>query len=114
MIGEPIVHAEGVAQRFGARTIFRDVSLTVYHGEVFVILGGSGCGKSTLLRIVSGLERPTEGQVRLARRRVDGPTSDVAMVYSDCTRRSFIWPAALPTWRLRLAWIASTFAITPM
>ncbi len=35
------------------------------------------------------------------------------MVYSGWTRRSFIWPAPLPTWLLRLAWIASTFAIDP-
>jgi hypothetical protein len=40
--------------------------------------------------------------------------SDVAMVYSGWTRRSFICPAPLPMRLLRLAWIASTFAITPM
>ena len=45
MTGEPIIRVAGAAQRFGTRTIFRDVSFTVSAGEIFVILGGSGCGK---------------------------------------------------------------------
>ena len=53
--GEPIIRVDNVAQRFGARTIFRDVSFTVSAGEVFVILGGSGCGKSTLMKQLIGL-----------------------------------------------------------
>ncbi|KAA5611765.1 ATP-binding cassette domain-containing protein [Rhodovastum atsumiense] len=54
-----------LAQRFGSRTIYRDVSFAVQPGEVFVILGGSGCGKSTLLRQAIGLLPPAEGQVEL-------------------------------------------------
>ncbi len=57
--------AKGLAQRFGSRTIFQDVSFTVARGEVFAILGGSGCGKSTLLRQMIGLLPPTAGQVRV-------------------------------------------------
>lgn len=44
------IAATGISQRFGRRTIFRDVSFSVETGEVFVILGGSGCGKSTVMR----------------------------------------------------------------
>ena len=54
----------GVAQRFGTRTIFRDVSFTVNRGEVFVILGGSGCGKSTLMKQLIGLLTPSAGTYR--------------------------------------------------
>ncbi len=59
------VEIEGVAQAFGGRVIFRDVSATILRGEVFVILGGSGCGKSTLLRQIIGLLAPSEGHVRV-------------------------------------------------
>jgi phospholipid/cholesterol/gamma-HCH transport system ATP-binding protein len=59
------VEVEGVAQVFGERTIFRDVSFVVETGEVFVILGGSGSGKSTVLRQVVGLQKPTAGHVRV-------------------------------------------------
>ena len=41
----------------------RNVSLTIPNGEFLVLLGPSGCGKTTLLRLVSGLEKPTEGKV---------------------------------------------------
>ncbi len=57
--------ADGLAQRFGDRTIFRNVSFSVATGEVFAILGGSGSGKSTLLRQAVGLLQPTEGTIRV-------------------------------------------------
>lgn len=63
---EAIIRAEGLAQRFGPRTIFRDVSFEVAAGEVFVILGGSGCGKSTLMRQLIGLLTPTAGRIEVA------------------------------------------------
>ena len=59
------VCAEGLAQRFGDRTIYGDVGFTVAQGEVFVILGGSGSGKSTLLRQCVGLLPPSAGRVAL-------------------------------------------------
>jgi phospholipid/cholesterol/gamma-HCH transport system ATP-binding protein len=58
----PVIAAEGIAMRFGERTVFRDVTFEVRRGEVFVILGGSGCGKSTLLKILIGLLTPSAGR----------------------------------------------------
>ncbi len=55
----------GLAQSFGNRILYRDVTFDVAPGEVFVILGGSGCGKSTLLRQCIGLLPPTGGSVEL-------------------------------------------------
>jgi phospholipid/cholesterol/gamma-HCH transport system ATP-binding protein len=72
-----VVEVEGLARRFGARTLFRDVSFSVHPGEVFVILGGSGCGKSVLLRILAGLLEPSEGTVRVLG--VDIRDADVAL-----------------------------------
>ena len=62
-----------MAQRFGARTIFRDVSFTVLPGEVFVILGGSGCGKSTLMKQLIGLLTPSAGRIEIFGRDITGP-----------------------------------------
>jgi sulfonate transport system ATP-binding protein len=61
----------------------RGVDLTVGAHEFVSLVGTSGCGKSTLLRIVSGLENPSDGLIRLDHRPVSGPTSDVAMVFQD-------------------------------
>lgn len=60
-----IVQVDDLTQRFGSRTIYRQVSFEVATGEVFVILGGSGCGKSTLMRQVIGLLPPIEGKVEV-------------------------------------------------
>ncbi len=62
---EAVVTAQGVAMRFGPRTIFKDVTFEVRRGEVFVILGGSGCGKSTLLKLLIGLMPPSKGEIRV-------------------------------------------------
>lgn len=44
-------------------TAVQDVNLTVFEGEFVALLGPSGCGKSTLLRIITGLQKPSEGKV---------------------------------------------------
>lgn len=62
---DPVVRVQKVAQSFGGRTIFRDVSFDVAAGEVFVILGGSGCGKTTVLRQIIGLQRPSAGRIEV-------------------------------------------------
>jgi sulfonate transport system ATP-binding protein len=59
------------------------IDLAIGRHEFVSLVGTSGCGKSTLLRIVSGLERPSGGQVRLRQRPVTGPTPDVAMVFQE-------------------------------
>jgi putative ABC transport system ATP-binding protein len=47
------------------RTVLAGVDLTVRDGEFVVLLGQSGSGKSTLLNLISGIERPTAGQVAI-------------------------------------------------
>jgi len=74
-----------VAQRFGARTIFRDVSFTVQTGEVFVILGGSGCGKSTLLKQLIGLLTPSAGRIEIFGETITGSHGEAAL--HDVQRR---------------------------
>lgn len=46
--------------------VLSDISLTVSRGEFVVITGNSGSGKTTLLSILSGLDRPSSGTIRLA------------------------------------------------
>ena len=59
----PYVRIERVTKKFGDVYAVDDVSLDIYKGEFFSLLGSSGCGKSTLLRLLGGFERPTQGRI---------------------------------------------------
>ena len=59
----PFVRIERVTKKFGDFLAVDDVSLSIYRGEFFALLGGSGCGKTTLLRMLAGFEQPTEGRI---------------------------------------------------
>ena len=59
----PYITIENVTKRFGDFLAVNGVSLKIYKGEIFCLLGGSGCGKTTLLRMLAGFEQPTAGRV---------------------------------------------------
>jgi putrescine transport system ATP-binding protein len=60
---EPYIRIENVTKKFGEFVAVNDVSLNIYRGELFSLLGGSGCGKTTLLRMLAGFEAPTAGKI---------------------------------------------------
>jgi putrescine transport system ATP-binding protein len=59
----PYVEVERVSKAFGDFKAVDDVSLKIYKGEIFCLLGASGCGKTTLLRMLGGFETPTSGRI---------------------------------------------------
>ncbi len=61
----------GVAKRFGAREVLKDISLNIASGEFLTLLGESGSGKTTLLRLVAGFEQPTAGEIWMSGERLD-------------------------------------------
>ncbi|SDL59156.1 ABC transporter ATP-binding protein [Paracoccus chinensis] len=64
---------EGVSRRFGDRVVLSDVTLAIPPGRITCLLGESGCGKSTLLRIISGVDRPDGGRIRMSGAEIVGP-----------------------------------------
>jgi phospholipid/cholesterol/gamma-HCH transport system ATP-binding protein len=62
---EVVIKSEDVVKKFGDRTILNGISLEIYKGETFVIMGGSGCGKSTFLRHIIGALKPDSGKIHL-------------------------------------------------
>ena len=83
----PRVRVEGIGKRFegtnGPVQALEGVTFDVADGEFVCIVGPSGCGKTTLFRIIAGLEPATTGQVVLDGTRVDGPSTDLGLVFQE-------------------------------
>jgi peptide/nickel transport system ATP-binding protein len=60
----PLLQAQGLGKRYGARSLFENLSLDLRAGEVLAISGHSGCGKTTLGNILLGLVQADTGHVQ--------------------------------------------------
>jgi branched-chain amino acid transport system permease protein len=71
-VGEVILEVSHLVKRFRGVTAVDDVSLSVRGGEILGVVGPNGSGKTTLFNVISGLYRPSAGQVRLDGRAISG------------------------------------------
>jgi putative ABC transport system ATP-binding protein len=64
-----VIQIENLRKEFAegdqVRQVLNELSVTLYQGEFVALLGKSGSGKSTLLNLISGIEKPTAGQIRV-------------------------------------------------
>jgi len=79
--GAPRIQVKGLAKRYGALQVFRNISFDVGEREIVAVVGPSGCGKTTLLRCIDGLLPHDDGEIRVGQERVDEPIAGVAMVF---------------------------------
>jgi ABC-2 type transport system ATP-binding protein len=63
--GKPCIRMEHVSKRFGKKTVIEDVSLDVYRGEIFGMLGPSGAGKTTIVKMIAGIDEATSGTIHV-------------------------------------------------
>ncbi|GIJ79933.1 D-xylose transport system ATP-binding protein [Micromonospora phaseoli] len=71
----PLLELRKVSKHFGGVRALHEVDLTVHPGEVVALVGDNGAGKSTLVKLVSGVERPDTGEIRVRGQhaRLDSP-----------------------------------------
>lgn len=67
----------------GTYTAVKEISLTVQKGEIISLIGHSGCGKSTLMGTISGMVKPTTGEVIANGKKVEGPGPDRGIVFQN-------------------------------
>ena len=99
---EPVIELRGVTKRFatpkgGIYTALRELNMEVAAGEFCAVVGPTGCGKSTTLALVSGLERPSMGEVRVAGQPVNGIPDGIGYVFQ--TDAVFPWKTVWRTSR---------------
>ncbi len=67
----PVIAASAVSKRYAGAPAVQEASLALRAGRITCLLGPSGCGKTTLLRIIAGLERADEGEIRAENRIIE-------------------------------------------
>jgi NitT/TauT family transport system ATP-binding protein len=77
----PRIVARGLAKRYGALEVFKNVSFEVGQREIVAVVGPSGCGKTTLLRCLNGLIARDEGDILVGGEVVTRPVAGMAMVF---------------------------------
>ena len=63
--GTMLLQADAVSKRFGGLIANNDISMTLKAGEIHALIGPNGAGKSTFFNMISGVDDPSSGQVRL-------------------------------------------------
>ena len=63
--GRMVVEAEGLAKSYGEKQVLKNVRFTIERGDRVALVGVNGAGKSTLIKLMTGVEAPTSGTVRL-------------------------------------------------
>lgn len=66
MTGDTVISVRNLVKKFGSFTANDNLTFNVYEGEIFGFLGANGAGKTTTIRILSGLSKPTSGEVVVA------------------------------------------------
>ena len=85
----PLLEVRNVSKYFGSVIALKDISTVVHAGEVTCVLGDNGAGKSTFIKMLAGVHRPDEGELRMDGRPVvllsprDAIDRGIATVYQD-------------------------------
>ncbi|NCD33186.1 MAG: sugar ABC transporter ATP-binding protein [Spartobacteria bacterium] len=70
-MSEVLLQTIHIAKAFSGVPVLSDINLDIYRGEILGIIGENGAGKSTLMKIISGIHRPSGGEIHLNGRRVN-------------------------------------------
>jgi len=79
-IGVPLLHLSQVTKRFGGLAAVQDVDLEIWPGEIISVIGPNGAGKTTVFNLITGIYRPTSGDIRLEDRSIVGLSPDQVLV----------------------------------
>jgi sulfate-transporting ATPase len=64
-LGGVVLEATGISKKFGDKVLFENLDLKIPPGSIVGIIGGNGAGKSTLFKMMTGLEKPDAGNIRV-------------------------------------------------
>lgn len=123
----PILDVRGLWAGYGDSMVVRDLDLSVDAGQVVVMIGPNGHGKTTFLRAVSGLIKPSRGEVWFAGERIDGKKAEYVAqlglvhimqgdgLFADMTVEENLLMGAFPStsWGARHGALERVYALFP-
>ncbi|WNJ17847.1 ABC transporter ATP-binding protein [Pontibacter sp. G13] len=84
---EPIIEFRNVSKWYGEgdnRTyVLKDINLSIYEGEFLAIVGFTGSGKTTLVNLMSGLLKPSKGEVLFKGKPIQGPSLERGIIFQN-------------------------------
>jgi branched-chain amino acid transport system ATP-binding protein len=95
MNGEkPILSLRNVQVAYGKAQALHEVSLETGEGEVVALIGANGAGKTTTLRTISGLLKPSSGDIKFQGKPITGKSPDaiVRAGIAQCPEERHVWP----------------------
>nr|WP_144114069.1 ABC transporter ATP-binding protein [Paraburkholderia sp. BCC1886] len=82
-ISTPLLDVRGISRHYDTRAVLHRVSFAIARGEIVSLIGPSGCGKSTLLRVLAGLDRQFDGEVRIDGDLQRGPSARLGVIFQE-------------------------------
>jgi ATP-binding cassette ChvD family protein len=79
-LGELVIEVKGLKKSFGDRVLIDDLNFSLPRGGIVGIIGPNGAGKTTLFRMLTGVEKPDAGEIRMG--------ASVKLAYVDQSRQS--------------------------
>lgn len=74
-----------VRKSFDGKEVLSGIDFAIGAGEIVAIVGRSGCGKSTLLRLIAGLDKPSDGQIKINGQLLAGINSVARLMFQDAS-----------------------------
>ncbi|HEV2660573.1 MAG TPA: ABC transporter ATP-binding protein [Ktedonobacteraceae bacterium] len=79
--GDVMLELSEVSKRFGGLAAVQDVNLLIRKGEIISVIGPNGAGKTTVFNLITGIYRPTTGDIRLQGRSMVGLSPDRVLIH---------------------------------
>jgi ABC-2 type transport system ATP-binding protein len=106
-----MIEVKNVTKRYGEKAVVDNLNFEVNEGEIFGFIGPSGSGKTTTIRLLTGVIRPTEGQVRLMGEDPSHQTSKMREKFGYLPQLFVLYPNL--TVRENLNFAGSLYGMTP-
>ncbi len=74
--GQALLDLKGVTKQFGGLTAVQNVDLQIWPGEIISVIGPNGAGKTTLFNLITGIYRPTAGEITFDGKSITGLSPD--------------------------------------